>query len=143
MKKSIFWITVLTVGMLVVSIAGAQRAPRRGGNMEPGYLDLSSILKMSPDEFRDARRSGKTIAEIAKEKGLTEEQLKERVVAQRKLQVEQLLKDGKITQEQADYCFENMGKRMPGSGGQGQRGNKQGRGCRGGGQGRGRGFANN
>lgn len=127
-RKSVFWITVLSLALLVASIAGAQKAPRRG-QMEPGYQSLAGILKMSPEDFRAARRSGKTIQEIAKEKGLTVEQLQEQFLSMRKAQVQQLVKEGKITQEQADFCLQNMGNRQRWDGSQGPKG---GRGQRGG-----------
>lgn len=134
MKKRI-QIVGLTLTVLLLAVAGAQMATRRG-QAEPGYLRLSSLLGMSTDQFREARRAGKGIEEIAAEQGISKAELDQKLTAQRQERVKERYAAGEITKEQLDDCLENLGRGAGGS----CRG--EARGQRGQGRGTGRCFAN-
>lgn len=82
---------------------------RTTGGMRGEFAD---VLGMPEDEFQAARQEGKTIAELAKEKGIKVEDLAAKVIELRKAELQQLVKDGKLTQEQVDAMLGNMKSRM-------------------------------
>jgi hypothetical protein len=69
-----------------------------GFGKDSGLLDL---LKVTEDQFRTAMDAGKTILDLAQEKGVTKEQVVDFVLKQHQTQIDQLVKDGKVTEEQA------------------------------------------
>jgi hypothetical protein len=74
---------------------------------------LTDLLGMTPGQLLDARMAGKTVLDIAKEKGVTEQQLADALVAGRKEALDQAVKDGKLTQEQADWMLNRMKALVP------------------------------
>lgn len=88
----------------------------RGLRGEPGRFmgagaemqGISEFLGMSEDDLREAMRTDdKTLLEIAKEKGKTEDQLKSYLSTKFDERVSQALTDGKITETQANKMKEN------------------------------------
>jgi hypothetical protein len=73
---------------------------------------ISEALGMSDEELQAARSEGKSIADLAKEKGVKVEELVSKLMESRKAQLEQLVKDGKMTQEQMDAMLGNMEEMM-------------------------------
>lgn len=88
---------------------GAGMGMQFSGNMHEA---VAEALGMTSDELQSARIDGKTIAELAKEKGISVDEVVAKLVATRKADLEQLKKDGKITQEQMDQMLSNMEIRM-------------------------------
>jgi len=82
------------------------------GNM---MTTVSQALGLTSDEIRTERWNGKSLAAIAQEKGISEDQLIGTVEKERKDQLDQLVQQGKITQAQADQCLEQMDDRMKSS----------------------------
>ncbi len=76
--------------------------------MMPMQSGLPNFLGLTEAEFRSALKSGKTLAQVAADKGISEEKLIEFMQAEHQKQIDQLLADGKITQEQADSMKERM-----------------------------------
>lgn len=76
----------------------------------------ADILGISVAEIKDAWAKGQTVQEIAKAKGLSETQLKEKVHAARKAdltaQLKVLVEKGVITQTQADQRLKTIEARM-------------------------------
>lgn len=62
----------------------------------------AEALGLAPAELREAMRDGKTLAELAQEKGVSAEQMKEAVVARAREQLQEAVADGNLTQKQAD-----------------------------------------
>ncbi len=97
-------------------IAGAKMgrgAGMMGRNFSGTMHDMMAIeLGMTADELYTARSEGKSIAELAEEKGLDVNALNEKMIDVRKAELEQLVKDGKITEEQKNLMLENMEARM-------------------------------
>lgn len=80
-----------------------------GGAMHETVADA---LGMTVDELQSARAEGKTIAELAEEKGINVDELVAKLIEARKANLEQLKKDGEITQEQMDQMLSNMETNM-------------------------------
>jgi len=127
MKKKYLWIILAVVAALLVATAGlafaADQTTRAAGSgqglrLGPGgsggsvLENVAKILKMDEDEVRSERRSGKSFADIAKEKGEDPEKLTEQVIEAKKTALQEKVKDGTITQEQADACIERMTERV-------------------------------
>lgn len=69
---------------------------------------IAKALGMTMDELRSARVEGKSVADLAKEKGVNEDKLVADLLQTRKSELEQLVKDGKITQEQMNAMMNQM-----------------------------------
>ncbi len=69
---------------------------------------ITDLLGMTPGQILDARLAGKTLADIAKEKGVTEQQLTDAIVNGQKDILDQAVKDGRLTQAQADWMLERV-----------------------------------
>jgi hypothetical protein len=92
---------------------------------------IADFLGLTTDQVREERQSGKSLSEIASEKGASKDQLLEQMLDERKSQLDALVKEGKLTKEQANQYLAQMKDRMetmvertetgrPGFGGRGQ-----------------------
>jgi uncharacterized protein YidB (DUF937 family) len=73
---------------------------------------LAQQLGMTQDELKQAIQSGKTIAQIAQEKGVSLDSLVNTLSAARSDKIQQALKSGKITQDQANKLLDNFKKNL-------------------------------
>ena len=80
------------------------------GNYFSGSMSniIADALNMTVDELQSARNDGKSVAELAKDKGVKTEDLLAKMIQSRKTELEQLVKEGKITQIQMDNMLKNM-----------------------------------
>jgi len=85
---------------------------RWSGNMVD---TISKLLGMDQTEIIKERQAGKSMVDIAETKGVDAEKLVNTVVEERKALLDQRVKDGLITEEQAEYCTENMEQRIEGN----------------------------
>jgi hypothetical protein len=69
---------------------------------------LAEELGMTLDELSAALAEGKTVAELAAERGVSLEDLVAALIAQRAEALSQAVADGDLTQEQADWMLEEM-----------------------------------
>ena len=116
-------VVVGLVGLLVVSAALAQGStptatatPQAGapqgksglsGRGAPGGVDeIAKLLNMTPDQIWAECVLGKTISDLAKEKGVSDQQLVDALVASQKTMLDQAVTDGRLTQAQADKWLE-------------------------------------
>ncbi len=108
------------LGVATIAAAGALSASAMGmggmmGNLSADELatrhtqmfqEQATLIGASVDEVKAAWADGKSISVLAKEKGVTEEQLQVKLKAQReakmKAQLQNLVAKGVITQAQAD-----------------------------------------
>jgi hypothetical protein len=74
---------------------------------------VAKLLGMTQDQIYAERAAGKTLSDIAKEKGITDQQLIDAMLASRQEAIEQAVKDGRITQEQADWMIARMKAMAP------------------------------
>lgn len=92
--------------------SGRQSGQGCGLKMGQNYGSMSSnvaeFLGISQEDLQAARQSGKSLVQIAAEKGKSEQQLVDYVIGQRSTQIDQLVSDGRITQEQADQRIQQM-----------------------------------
>ncbi|RNB89860.1 hypothetical protein EDM56_11930 [Brevibacillus fluminis] len=88
----------------------------RGGMGRGGFgmmsfqnnTELLSLLKLDETKLQDALKAGKTIADIAKDQGVSEDDVIKLLVEQRKEQLKKEVTDGKMTQEQSDKMSEQL-----------------------------------
>ncbi|MCL4467205.1 MAG: hypothetical protein M1401_02640 [Chloroflexi bacterium] len=81
----------------------AQGGPRWGGSKS-----VAQILGIDQAQLRAERQAGKSLAQIAQEKNVDEATLIDKIIAQRQAQLDQLVTDGKLTQEQQNLMLERM-----------------------------------
>jgi hypothetical protein len=74
---------------------------------------ITGLLGMPQEEIYAERAAGKTLSEIAAEKGVTDQQLIDAMLAGRQEVIDQALADGRITQAQADWMQEAMKTMAP------------------------------
>lgn len=111
-----------------------------------GYDNITNILKnklgISDSDIINARNSGKTLYDLAEEKGMTDEQLKTSLLEERSKAIDDAVAKGTITKDEGENlkaklndnmqnCTGNFGQGQGQGRGQGGRmmGNGQGRGC--------------
>ncbi|CAH2713676.1 hypothetical protein BACCIP111895_00830 [Neobacillus rhizosphaerae] len=75
------------------------------GSMKESVADA---LAMSVDDYLAARKEGKSIADLAEEKGVKVKDIVKVMTESRKTELEKLVKEGNLTQEQMDNMLKNM-----------------------------------
>jgi len=78
---------------------------RNGGSLA---VIVSDVLGMSRTDLAAERQAGKTLFDIAAEKGVGQDQLVESVLAKRQAGLQQALNDNKISEEQYNQCVQAM-----------------------------------
>ena len=84
---------------------GMQGAPRGQDSL---ITIAAKVLGMTEADLRTALQSGKTIADVAKEKNVALDKIVDAVVADRADALKQQVTSGKLTQAQADQMLANM-----------------------------------
>jgi hypothetical protein len=74
---------------------------------------ITKLLGMTWQQIYDARASGKTMSEIAKSKGISDQKVIDAMLAGQKSAIDQALKDKRITQAQADWMLARMKAMSP------------------------------
>jgi len=77
-----------------------------GGGPSDGMDDIAKLLGMTRDEIWAERVQGKTLADLAKEKGVDTQELVDALVASQKTMLDQAVTDNRLTQAQADKWLE-------------------------------------
>lgn len=75
-----------------------------------GKIDLTAVgkvLGLSADELKSSLTGGKSLADVAKEKGVDAQKVIDAVTTTLKNEISQAIKDGKLTQEEADKRLAN------------------------------------
>jgi lambda repressor-like predicted transcriptional regulator len=81
--------------------------PGRGpGGASDGMNDIAKLLGMTLDQIWAERVQGKTLADLASEKGVETQQLVDALVASQKTMLDQAVTDNRLTQAQADKWLE-------------------------------------
>ena len=70
--------------------------------------EVAELLGLSSDEIRAERLAGKSLVQIAEEKGVSEETLLATILDAKKAQLDSLVAAGTLTQAQADYMYSNV-----------------------------------
>ncbi len=79
-----------------------------GGIHDTVWAALAKQLGLTTDELTAQIQSGKTLAQIAQEKGVSTKDLAATMETAMKDGLAQAVKDGKLTQEQADLMLQHM-----------------------------------
>jgi len=86
----------------------------RGAGSWVTYDAAAKALGMTPEQLFTALHSGKTLDEIAEEKGVEMQTVTDAIKAAEKeamkADIQQAVKDGKMTQEQADWMLQGVEK---------------------------------
>ena len=132
MKKKIWiWIGGLLAALMVVGAVGAAvvyarspaiapfhgRGPGDGHGFGLGGPELEAAakaLKMTTDELTAALQSGKTLEQLASDKGVdlqtVQDAIKAAHEAEMRERIKQAVSDGTMTQEKADWLLEGLDK---------------------------------
>ena len=86
--------------------------PRGFGGHGPGLDAAAKALGMSDTDLVTALRSGKSLAAIAKEKGVDVQKVIDALVAEAKQRLADAVKDGRLTQAQADQRLKDLTARI-------------------------------
>ncbi|MFX4262364.1 hypothetical protein ACOBQJ_09180 [Pelotomaculum propionicicum] len=92
--------------------AGLGYCLKMGRNFGGMSANLAEFLGISQEDLKAERQSGKSMVQIASEQGVSEQELVDYVIGQRSAQIDQMVSDGKITQEQADQHKQLMTERV-------------------------------
>lgn len=97
----------------------------RGGESWQNFDAVAKALGLTPEQLFTELHAGKTLEEIAKEKGVDLQKVYDAVKASQieafKAEIEQAVKDGKLTREQADWLLKGVELGMvPGGRGMGR-----------------------
>lgn len=85
---------------------------RLGWQMRGQAEIVAAALGMSVEELTAALREGKTVADLAAEKGVVLDTIVEALMAPRREALSQAVASGRLTQEQADRVLEQMRERI-------------------------------
>lgn len=81
-----------------------------------GYDYIKAVLKdklgMTDEEITAGFNSGKTMYDLAKEKGMTEDEFKEALLEERNKAIDKAVTDGTITKEEGDSMKETLANNM-------------------------------
>ncbi|TCS82477.1 hypothetical protein [Tepidibacillus fermentans] len=70
--------------------------------------EIAKYLGISDEELYNQRLAGKSLEQIAKEKGKSSDEIAKMLIENKKAQLDQLVKDKKITEEQKQFILERM-----------------------------------
>jgi len=79
-----------------------------GGQWQECPAELTELLGMTAEELQAERLDGKSLAEIAASKSVSVDEVVDAMMAAKKADLAQLVADGKVTQERADFMLERM-----------------------------------
>jgi hypothetical protein len=103
----------------VPQLAGHGHGPGRGFSLT-GLQIAAQKLGMTTDELITALQSGKTLEQIAQEKGVDyasiQTAIQQQSQADLRTRIQQAVKDGTISQEKADWLLEGLDKGFIGNG---------------------------
>ena len=92
------------------------KLPRRGfGHGGRGGLDLDTaagVIGVTTDELRTALEGGKTFAQVAQSKGISQATLVDKLVAAEQTRIAAAVKAGQLTQAQADAITADLKSRI-------------------------------
>lgn len=93
---------------------GAGYGPGWGGGL--CFTAIADVLGLQPQELRAAFQNGKTLSDLAGEKGMTFDQLKEKASASVKEKLDQAVASGSLGQAQADQIMQRFEQRFESGG---------------------------
>lgn len=105
---------VLTTAMST-AMSTAMRGGRGPGGMGHGasLTTIAETLGMTDADLRTALQAGKTVADLATEKGIALQTVVDALLAEQKTLLAQAVTDGRLTQEQADARLAELATQLP------------------------------
>lgn len=88
---------------------GAPGSMSRGASL----TTMATALSMTEAELQSALQAGKTVADLATEKGVALQTIVDALVAEQKTLLQQAVTDGRLTQEQADARVAALAEQLP------------------------------
>lgn len=70
--------------------------------------ELAKLLGLTPEEIVEKRNSGESLADIAKEQGVTNDEVESTILDSREKLLDERVKAGLITEEQKNFMLERM-----------------------------------
>lgn len=70
----------------------------------------ADVLGITPDQLRDALKAGKSVADLARDRGITKDQFADRLAAALRPRLDKLVDSGAITRAQADKVLDRIAK---------------------------------
>lgn len=121
-----FLISLVMVSLAFVTVAGISFAAEDKSTSNPatsfvngcrGFFggaseELSKLLGLKTEEIVEQRNSGKSLADIAKDQEVAEDKVVSAMLEAKKELLDERVKAGVITQEQADLVLERMQSRI-------------------------------
>ncbi|MFZ5651931.1 MAG: DUF2680 domain-containing protein [Bacillota bacterium] len=84
----------------------------RGRKFNSMGNDMEKILGITPEQFKEELKSGKSLQQIVADHGLTMEQFNQKMLEIKKEALAKAVADGKMTQEQYDNMIKKMEQRF-------------------------------
>jgi polyhydroxyalkanoate synthesis regulator phasin len=78
----------------------------------PVYSILENKLEFTKTQIDDAAKAGKTAFDLAKEKGMTEDQLKNAIIDAKSQKIDQMVAEGEITKDEATAIKTNLASKI-------------------------------
>ena len=102
-------------GAAAGAVAAGRGMGQRGGAPEwAGQPDeVEKLLGMTDEQIRTERLAGKSLAQIAQDKGVSQDKLISTILGAKKADLDKLVADGKLTQAQADFVYSRMQQQVP------------------------------
>lgn len=97
---------------LVCPAPGAGLGKGGFGGFGGNSVIITDLLGITAEELYDLRTEGKTLAEIAATKGVSEDALVAAILAERQEVLAAAVEAGRMTQEQADLRLQNMSENI-------------------------------
>lgn len=122
MKRS-RWMVILSILLLGLFLTpafagetGSSAWPGGGlrlGRTQGGLVaTVADILGLDRAKVIEERHAGRSLAEIAQAQGVDKDQLVQKILEERRRILDQMVQEGRITQEQAELCLQNMQQRV-------------------------------
>jgi len=89
-----------------------ERGDFKGKGVKEAHGELLTLLNIDEQTFKTEIEAGKTLVAIAGEHGVSEQVLKDFLIAQKNQHMEEAIKAGRITAEQAEKMKANMDERV-------------------------------
>jgi lambda repressor-like predicted transcriptional regulator len=94
---------------------GPQAGGQRGADLRQRLLQpIADLLNMTPDQIVAERRAGKSLADVAAERGVDQATLLQAVTVTAKARLDEQVAAGNLTQERADALYQRIQQAAPG-----------------------------
>lgn len=98
--------------LLAAEPTGSRHGGRGFGHKRRGMEEVAKALGLTTDELRTELKQDKTLAEIAKAKGVPVQKVIDAMVAQARKQLDRAVEAGRLTKDQADERAQDLTKRI-------------------------------